>query len=1319
MKHYLLAIVCGVFSLSSQAQTETTVINGKTYYVYPHQEEGINRERYYKQFADRKEILQRDDKNRKVIEITYEEIEHNGKPAKKVNKRYIEELEKYPYMMYEAKNSLMKDITPALEKLPDGEYVQFYRDVPYIKDRVLRYRNDVVAGFFTVKNNQLEGVGTWYLPSGQVARKGKFVAGSKEGVWEQYSYSESYKVIQPNRASLPLDEYMASKTYDTLTTSYVFTNGIRNGEYLYKRNGAVMESGFYEDNVMVGTWKTYIYRKEKQTNAAGYHIVMTTKDLILKSQFTYNNDQAVRGKSLILREEVIPYDYKYGRYGYMEKPKYFFKDTLYPYFSGDNFPNFGSFYNFMAAKEELDLPEEEFQSFEGGEGDPYGYYGDYGYDGEGYYPPPYYDGEYYTEDKNEETFSRYDIFEYLEGKRFLLNKLIDSIGYHYMYTGVMERYHDNGQLMFRYEIENGKLKAETPVYYENGQIANEIVWRADSNFYHQKFYDFYGQLYFELRHDTLGKIIEKEKTGFDGTVVVNGRKYDVNFGEPTLDFNEREKLNKGIETKELVMEKIWKQDSTVAAQGYFDPVSRVYSYEEKTLSKKPYLIEETIFGEDYKSLTSSIRMFYNNVEMNGVVSGTYEDYWAAFAVKKDSTISPQNRVTRWRYAFKTDGDYTLLVNGNPFTGKFNGNAGGSGFSFKATDKSISYSLPSTKKDQKIFFKSMKQYEKGKITPVMDGYVPEFGGYGRITSTPMSLIYPMNEIRNNYGKGSYMLDVPFYELIEGREEFMQYGEYDFYGDYYGSNSKRSFPSSISGTYLNGKQEGLWVTKDQYGKVLRESNYMNGEMQGPVKVYSLEYPEAKPKKRRNRDYEDMYYDYEMEYDYNPIPREYRYATPKKKTYYVSELMNYKNGYIHGQAVSLNWLGDTLKSDNYVDGVQQGKSYKRNKLFYTESMYEDGYMDGVTRTWLTPADRDSVLLFELNFQNGALQGQSVAYHTNGKIAKKGFFLSGQPIDDYEAFDTLGFRYQYVKFQYNQPIEEKIWEENQLSVRYEFDWKDSIPFNTSDITQATSIDRLINRMGFDDGSMRAPYYGRPSLLDKTGITYTMTKYYPNDTVARTGKVVKGKKTGVWNYYSYQGLFLMTVNYFDTIITVNDTLKFKSKGVLTYVDAKGTPLSKSYIIEKVEKYDCAHTDHNEERMLYCFWEKDTMQHRMNGYVKNYYDNGSIQNEGYVKDGLPVGIWKMYDVDGHLSQVGTYNNGKRNGRWLSGDLGNVKNMSEICLNPNLENLEEIMSYQEKMLDVSVVYYKNGKEIRREYYGINMNSGKAPYGYDDEYYIEGF
>src|SRR5690606_6135354 len=133
-----------------------------------------------------------------------------------------------------------------------------------------------------------------------------------------------------------------------------------------------------------------------------------------------------------------------------------------------------------------------------------------------------------------------------------------------------------------------------------------------------------------------------------------------------------------------------------------------------------------------------------------------------------------------------------------------------------------------------------------------------------------------------------------------------------------------------------------------------------------------------------------------------------------------------------------------------------------------------------------------------NGALQGQSVAYHSNGKIAKKGFFLSGQPIDDYEAYDTLGFKYQYVKFQYNQPVEEKIWEENELSVRYEFDWRDSIPFNFGDITESTSIERLIYQAGYTNYEMYEPYYGRPSLVNKSGIDYYITKYYPNDTIAR-----------------------------------------------------------------------------------------------------------------------------------------------------------------------------------------------------------------------------
>jgi antitoxin component YwqK of YwqJK toxin-antitoxin module len=341
-------------------------------------------------------------------------------------------------------------------------------------------------------------------------------------------------------------------------------------------------------------------------------------------------------------------------------------------------------------------------------------------------------------------------------------------------------------------------------------------------------------------------------------------------------------------------------------------------------------------------------------------------------------------------------------------------------------------------------------------------------------------------------------------------------------------------------------------------------------------------------------------------------------------------------------------------------------------------------------------------LNFQNGLLQGESRSYHTNGKLAKKGFFLNGDPIDDYEAFDTLGFKYHYVKFLYSFPVEEKIWEENQLSARYLFDWRDSIYFESSDITSTQSLDRMLVQLGIGGDFYEKPYYGRPSMVDKTSIDYQITKYYPNDVVARDGNVSNGKKVGCWKYFSYDGEFLYEVDYADTILTITDSVQFKSKGILTDYDSKGQKLSESYIIEKFEKYDCSHTDHYEIRQLRTIWQGNDSIDRMNGFVKNYYDNGVIQNEGKMKDGLPSGVWKFYDPYGKLNQVGTYVLGKRDGRWLGGDLSKTKYLGDICLNPNLPNLEEEIKYRENLLDIVITNYKMGKALNKEFYDVNMN-----------------
>ena len=111
----------------------------------------------------------------------------------------------------------------------------------------------------------------------------------------------------------------------------------------------------------------------------------------------------------------------------------------------------------------------------------------------------------------------------------------------------------------------------------------------------------------------------------------------------------------------------------------------------------------------------------------------------------------------------------------------------------------------------------------------------------------------------------------------------------------------------------------------------------------------------------------------------------------------------------------------------------------------------------------------------------------------------------------------------------------------------------------------------------------------------------------------------------------------------------------------------------------------------------------MNGYVQNFYDNGTLQSEGKMKNGLPDGIWKYYDPYGKLNQYGNYVLGKRDARWLSGDLSKTKYLGDICLNPNLPDLEEEIKYRENLLDIKITNYKLGKSLNTQFYDINMNS----------------
>jgi antitoxin component YwqK of YwqJK toxin-antitoxin module len=227
------------------------------------------------------------------------------------------------------------------------------------------------------------------------------------------------------------------------------------------------------------------------------------------------------------------------------------------------------------------------------------------------------------------------------------------------------------------------------------------------------------------------------------------------------------------------------------------------------------------------------------------------------------------------------------------------------------------------------------------------------------------------------------------------------------------------------------------------------------------------------------------------------------------------------------------------------------------------------------------------------------------------------------------------------------------------------------------------------------------------------LIKYFPNDNIAREGAFNESKKKGLWKFYNYEGQKLYEINYFDSLITLNDSIEFNSLGEKFEYDLTGKLLSKSYVIEKTEKYDCSNSDHYEIRQFYTTWQANDTLKRINGYVKNYFDNGVIQSEGQMLNGLPAGVWKMYDPNGRLNMLGEYVFGKKQGRWLKGDLSKIKYLGEICLNPNLPDLEEQINYREKLLDIEIYYYKLGQRLNSEKYNLNLNK-KEQFGDDRNY-----
>lgn len=92
-------------------------------------------------------------------------------------------------------------------------------------------------------------------------------------------------------------------------------------------------------------------------------------------------------------------------------------------------------------------------------------------------------------------------------------------------------------------------------------------------------------------------------------------------------------------------------------------------------------------------------------------------------------------------------------------------------------------------------------------------------------------------------------------------------------------------------------------------------------------------------------------------------------------------------------------------------------------------------------------------------------------------------------------------------------------------------------------------------------------------------------------------------------------------------------------------------------------------------------------YVKNYYPNGKLKEEGWIKEGKKNDYWFFYYETGLKKQEGHYANNLKTNWWIFYDVNEI--------------VEKKCEYKNNILNGLMINYKNGKIINAEKY----NKGK--------------
>lgn len=1262
MKTGFLYILSFIFSVFSYSQVDSVILEGKQFYIYPHsaQEPFVTIDFY-------KDIRYEKTRKRDSLSVNLWQWQVNSFTIDSSRFQYtynfpvdIEMAERFPYAYYDnnirSSNSQLfeTEIPPIYDKIPDGDYIQYYKRLPYRHGDTLKFNYEAIAAKFHIEENQLHGPAVYYHYNGDTSKYGNYELGLKQGEWKAFTHYFDVDNLQKNsddidQIKLPLQSATTNFNKGLEQGTYVLNSygyysdgkqyltkeiidkkeGLAHGNYELTRNGQIIEKGHYKNGARSGEWSYYREKKQKARKKG------TNPEMQLYLRYTLA-DSLITAKSPIIRGFLFETNKDTTYYGVVNTrfPPYQAGITDFPYLAGfngyeDNMISFGQFYR---------IPNISLG------------------------------GNYWAQ--NDDVFTSGSVLDYpVRFQSYQNNKsishlykrsnVIDSLGYQFLVTKY-ENFYPNGQLKFKFELQDGRLSKEEPIFWDNGNIASEINYNNECSCYEEKIYSYDGELQTHRQHSMAGKLLRSIKDEYGVTPMELTKANRIYRDQGTyLQYYNNNFEYEELTEKTIISESLFKSDSSSHELITLDPKTRCYTNHVNLSDGISFIHYELFFDSLYENCTGTKHIKFGNLECKKEFSGSIKNQIPQVIRNLPNPQKNIRFVSAMSFTFQMLSQWTY--NGKPFDGKLNLVLNATEFSIRGTSKKVTiYHDESARADLLIY--------------------------------------------------SDLLGELFYET---------------FNDGYYQKINYKTVSKVVGNFEKGVQNKKWTLFNYKNQKLFDTQLKRGYYAG--KTYRMTWPFQATA-------------------YQPIkPTNISY--PTKPKWHLVSIINQNDSVLDGPSIHFNWKGDTTSWINYRNGIKQGQAlenaigynlmirnnytndslhgvcyalneqhdtlllqtYTRGKLhgrfvFRTDSTLEiKNYLNNVTHgervVYSLSKEKKSGLIYHEISDAPSNQKVVETYYKNGGLWQKTKFIAPLIYDYFEEFDSLGYLSKKTILSDYFVKRHEIWNQNILKMSYDFPLQDSLIFNLVNDNEGKYLLLYNGELTNYLPDFKRKWKGSMNL--RYGSMF-FTKYNSNASVKTQGTLLNGKKSGNWNYFDSEGKLLYQVDYFDTIIHVDDSLIFNAVGIYFDLNQSGEILSKSYIIELNEQFDCSHDEHYEIRTLYTFWEKESSAKQRNEYRKWYYDNGSLQSEGQMKKGLPTGIWKYYSPDGTLSQVGRFVNGKREGRWLFGDLGKVAYIGDFCIDPNTPKLEQVIKEQENTLRIHLRYYEKGKILSNNYFVVDKN-----------------